>query len=490
MDSILLKRIIQTLCVGLMIVMIWAPTIQERLNPMDLTALNENRFRTPRPTDWKALFAEGAPFTRHYEKYFNDTFGFRDLLIRIKHQADYSLFGESDEIVVGRDGWLFYRDVLQQQYYLAQMSEDTFQRIIQRTEILRAALAARGMKLVFLATPSNDKLYPEMLPSQSLVPPSPTRADRYREYLRTHSEFVFVDATELLFALKKRFRVFHKTDFHWTDPAGAYTAKEVIDTLGQQTGLGPLWNQPIELEVAQKKDGGEMSAMGLLWPRAEEGLFLRQAGIRKPNGRLISTNSANEWVYESDEPDDAKLIPPTVIFGDSFADAFERAGWLVYFRRLQKFYNWELTKNYKRIPPETRFVILQFGDGHLNGFANDDYWPEEVLGATAQMAQLHAGEPASLSAEPNPVPLCDETGYGATTVAWTAPGARAIEIRLGAPDGTLWVLGGSAGRAKTGQWVGKGMTFYLQNTTDNAPLDSKHTLASLTIKVARGGACP
>jgi len=292
----------------------------------------------------------------------------------------------------------------------------------------------------------------------------------------------------LVQALKHRFRVFHKTDFHWTDPAAAYAAKELVDTLGKHAGLGPLWDQPIELATGTKIDGGEMRAMGLLWPRAEEGLLLEETGIRKPRGSLVAHTNANNWTFAVDEPSEPKLLPPTVIFGDSFADALDRAGWLVYFRRLQKFYNWDVGKRYHEIPQDTRFVILQFSDGHLNAFANDEFWPAEI--AMPGLPAPAGSASGALAANPNPVLLCNETGVGATTVAWTTRGTRTTEIHLGSPSGPMWVRGGSSGSAKTGQWVGKGMTFYLQDVTDNAPLDSNHTLASLKIDVAGGGACP
>src|SRR5271166_3687623 len=39
--------------------------------------------------------------------WFNDHYGFRDILIRAKNELDYQLFRVSDKVLVGDDGWLF-----------------------------------------------------------------------------------------------------------------------------------------------------------------------------------------------------------------------------------------------------------------------------------------------------------------------------------------------------------------------------------------------
>ncbi|MGH2198802.1 hypothetical protein ACQ1Z2_14755, partial [Enterococcus faecalis] len=51
-------------------------------------------------------------FPRLANEWFNDHFGLRALLIKLKTQIDFSVFGTSDKVVVGRNGWLFYRAVI------------------------------------------------------------------------------------------------------------------------------------------------------------------------------------------------------------------------------------------------------------------------------------------------------------------------------------------------------------------------------------------
>jgi hypothetical protein len=98
----------------------------------------------------------------------------------------------------------------------------------------------------------------------------------------------------------------------------------------------------------------------------------------------------------------------------------------------------------------------------------------------------------SLTADPNPVPV-GANGHGQTTISWSAPDARVIEIHIGSPDGQLFTIEGNRGSIQTGQWVSDGMTFYLQDVTAGKPLTSDYTLASLVVHLQTGstnGAAP
>jgi hypothetical protein len=70
-----------------------------------------------------------------------------------------------------------------------------------------------------------------------------------------------------------------------------------------------------------------------------------------------------------------------------------------------------------------------------------------------------------------------------TTISWTAPGTEAVEVRIGSPNGTLFVGGSSRGSAQTGLWVPDGMTFYLQDISGEKPLTADNTLATVVVRL-------
>jgi len=80
-----------------------------------------------------------------------------------------------------------------------------------------------------------------------------------------------------------------------------------------------------------------------------------------------------------------------------------------------------------------------------------------------------------LVANPSPVPVCDFTGRGITTLSWDY--MKAFEIRLNAANGPLVATQSGAGSKATGKWVKEGTTFYLidkatGNTVQKLPLST------------------
>lgn len=94
-----------------------------------------------------------------------------------------------------------------------------------------------------------------------------------------------------------------------------------------------------------------------------------------------------------------------------------------------------------------------------------------------------------LTANPNPIKVCDNTGSGITTLSWTATGTTAVEVRVGKPDGDLFAKTGQDGSWKTGKWVGDGMIFYLQDVSGGKPPTAENTVATAVVNVTAVG-CP
>lgn len=69
----------------------------------------------------------------------------------------------------------------------------------------------------------------------------------------------------------------------------------------------------------------------------------------------------------------------------------------------------------------------------------------------------------TFAANPNPITVNDNSGYGWTTLSWNAPGATQPEIRVNSATGPSMGSQPLAGSTSTGKWVHDGMMFYLQD---------------------------
>lgn len=79
---------------------------------------------------------------------------------------------------------------------------------------------------------------------------------------------------------------------------------------------------------------------------------------------------------------------------------------------------------------------------------------------------------SSLIASPNPIPVCDGTGYGVTRLTFDAGRPGNFEIRAGGPNGVLFAQVGPTGSVETGKWVGDGHLFYLKDSANGEVLAS------------------
>lgn len=363
-----------------------APTLQERTGAFSYDAVVENRVKAVRPEGFLGIFDSGNDYAQKYEAYYNDTYGLRDFLIKLKNQLDLWLFRVSDEVLVGKDGWLFYRKLYQRDMRALEAAGSRLPVLTQRLLRLNQLLEKRGITLIVVPCPAKTTLYPENVPTQYPAYPADTAFQRYRASLRQHPELLSVDVQAILESLKPRMRVFHKTDFHWTDPAGAVVWKNLYAVLASKAGLATPQLGRITVKKVPKSSGGEINSLAVFFPPLETSLQLK-APLAQPSGSTEQTKDPNRWTYTASNPTDPSLLPATLLIGDSFSDAFLRSGFAAAFSKLYKVSNHDFGQALLNIPDGTKFVIVQHIESFLLALLLDPTWPPELR---AELEQLPA----------------------------------------------------------------------------------------------------
>jgi hypothetical protein len=153
----------------------------------------------------------------------------------------------------------------------------------------------------------------------------------------------------------------------------------------------------------------------------------------------------------------------------------------------------------KRVWPVLAIVILLAGTFAISGCSRTpDASQTNTSQTNANKPQTDVITPATarttatgtLTANPNPIKVCDKSETGVTTLSWTSAGALGVQVRVGKPDGDLFAAPPSGqGTVPTGKWVKDGMKFYLQDVSGGKPLTPENTITTLTVNVTREG-CP
>ena len=366
---------IKAVTVFLFLLFMLLPSLQENLSLITYAPLQENRFKEKKPMGAFSLLSAKNDYAARYEAFYNDTYGLRDFLIRLKNQLDYSIFGHSAELVVGKEHYLFYKSVVEkEEIYPERASEKEFTTLIQRLLKLNAYLQSRGIIFLLVSPPQKNTVYPEYLPANTANRPSPSVFERYLAAVASHPEIKLLDARKVLIDLKPSMQVFYKTDFHWTDPAGFVVARRMVNFLGKLSGIGRTWIHPLKTRL-ETVSGGQNNSLAIFFPYNEQVLVLENAGSE--NYGALKDTRKDEWVYTASSTTAEKLLPPTVLFSDSYSDAFVRAGFMRYFSEIHKYHFHNLKERFHEIPANTRILILEHIEIGLNQLLNDQFWPEE-----------------------------------------------------------------------------------------------------------------
>lgn len=349
------------------VLMLALPLLQTMFHFASPRPVNENRELAPAPR-WSDVLRP-ADFTLALQRWFQDHYGFRDLLIRLQTQLDYSVFGVSDRIHIGKNGWLYYRNVIDhEEPQIEAMTDRDLAATIASFAHLRDWLAARDIRFVVVTIQLKDRFYPEFLPITAERALGRHRFDDFRSHLHAVPGITYIDTTDTLLQLKQQRTIFHKTDFHWNDPAAFVITGQLVDAIAvAEHRPVPLWHQPLEIEQ-RDFSGGQANFMPLFRPPQEQALFLRLAAP-DPNLQTMAVREPFEQITRMQGAAE-NLLGPTVVLSDSFFDGMIRAGLPDYFQSISRarIYHAPVDAVLRAIPEGTKTFILEFIEVSLPSF--------------------------------------------------------------------------------------------------------------------------
>ena len=361
--------------------------------------LLENRVLTARPvaTDYfNEEKLDWLGYSTQFNGWFSDGFPTRDFWVRLHGQVQYSLFHDSNRVHIGPENWLYYRSVLDvENPSLERISQQERQAMAQRLQQLSAQLAARGITLYILPMALKDYYYAEFLPASGKHALQFRFFDLYMDELLANGAIKVIDSRPILRQAKQSgLKIFHQTDFHWTDPASARVFQPLLAAMAAQEQKPALANQwQVETVEMTNWSGGESNALPLLWPRTETTLGARFTGTPTEFTAQTPLPAGVESAAITATPRE-DLLAPVLIFGDSFFDGAERAGFLNFFQGYTRARVWtyDLVEAYRNRQSGTRYLVLENITGAIYG----------MDAAVTKLIEELATEPAAAPTLVNP----------------------------------------------------------------------------------------
>ncbi|MEN6627064.1 MAG: hypothetical protein ABFD69_12640 [Candidatus Sumerlaeia bacterium] len=327
--------------------------------------LVENRRPTPRPALSLAA-ASILAYPGQYDRYFNDHFGFRNLLVRLHGMERVNLTGSGYDgrVIIGKEGWLFVNaggGLLDTYRGAKPFSADELVRYQLGLEERAGWLARRGIKYVFFIAPDSYDVYPEYLPDRVRRAGGRERVDQLIDFLEAQTDLSIVDLRRTLRDAKQAGRLYHKTDTHWNE-LGAYFAysqvqAEIARLLPASGAPSSLADFDTSVSLTQGKDLARN--LGLQDKFMEEEIALRQRwprlAARSQDAPLPSRFPPPYRIPFAYEVADASR-PKALMLHDSFAEAL--APFMSeHFRRIA--YYWMMPMDLAVIEHEKPDIVIQ-----------------------------------------------------------------------------------------------------------------------------------
>lgn len=161
--------------------------------------------------------------------WFEDHFGFRNEMITANSQLRRATTGSTngDEVLIGRDGWLYYRGTMHDYLGRELMSQRELFDAAHNLRLMQNYVQSRNCTFLFAIVPNKNSIYPEHMPAN------------YKNGSNTNAQMLIpllerdgIQAICLTDALRAaRDTVYFERDTHWNGLGALIGYNEIMDAL-------------------------------------------------------------------------------------------------------------------------------------------------------------------------------------------------------------------------------------------------------------------
>ncbi len=165
--------------------------------------------------------------------WFEDHFAFRNEMVTGYAKLLGNVFGTSSQqgVIVGTDGWLFYKDSLEDFQGTGQMTERQLFDVAHTMAMIQEYAKKQGAQFAFTIAPNKNSLYGEYMPYYyQPFRNGKSNMERLKKYLQAE-QVNYADLYELFSSREEV--LYHKTDSHWNQAGAALASDRILTALGK-----------------------------------------------------------------------------------------------------------------------------------------------------------------------------------------------------------------------------------------------------------------
>jgi hypothetical protein len=290
-----LRRLIFLLLLGVLVV----PHIQNKFKLFTIKPLQGAITNAP-----DSFFSVHEWFSGNYQeqktKYINESFGFRNLFVRMNNQLEFTLFNyaRANEVIIGKENYLYEKNYVKAYYGLDFVGKDSIDRTMQRVKFLQDTLAKLNKTLILVFASSKGTFYPEYFPDSYKQTRGTTNYEVYlKEAQKLNLNYIdfnkyFVDNKHT-----SKYPLCSRYGIHWSSYGERLAADSIIRYIEKARGIKmvhPFWDK-IDLDnLPRNRDADIEDGMNLLFNLKCDSLaypeiqFQSDSGKTKPSSIVIA----------------------------------------------------------------------------------------------------------------------------------------------------------------------------------------------------------
>lgn len=326
------KRYSDIFLILLVTISILVPVLFTNLKSDQISAAENRKLAEP------VSISEGySVFMKSLDSCANDRIGFRNGMVRVYNEITVNyLHARNEQVIFGKDGWLFYREDLAD-YTGQNYTAETVEYCVQVLKALDQWCRSKGSRFVFMVGPNKSSVYHEYMPDYihkadvSLLDALTVRLEE--------EGILFVNPKQALIKDSEEVELYYKLDTHWN----SYGAKYALDELVNKLDL-PLVNFSI---TEYRKNSGDMLSMLAVKSIGSDSLY---ATVEQNQDCIIETiPDTKDKIFHT--PDSYSFI----CFRDSYTSALEN--YYTHYFDGPLYWNWNVLQTPEEYFPE--YVIVE-----------------------------------------------------------------------------------------------------------------------------------
>lgn len=205
----------------------------------DLQPLNGSFYIAEKPDSIaQKWFTED--YQKKYEKYFNDNIGFRNSLVRLNNQIQYSFFNKTSvkKTLIGNNGYLYEHSYVDEHYGHNYIGYDNIKYKSAEIKEFKEFFEKKGIDVIPVFLPGKASYFPEYIPKKLKRDSS---ISNYSEFKKQFAKdgIDFIDLNEKFVKLKQtsKYPLFPKTGIHWTELGAVIGIDEIVKFIEHERNI-------------------------------------------------------------------------------------------------------------------------------------------------------------------------------------------------------------------------------------------------------------